>query len=169
MMTRRRRSKLIRRKLQLRIVVPFLAVAGIAALVQAIVMNVTMSNLMADLPYDQPILLEAWPRVLGLNVALILALLVPAALAIGALVTSQVSSPIRQLEQHLRQAIDSGRPGVCRFRERDAFGEIPDLVNDAFHSVRQHAREDSKIRLRPASCVPSLTARSRRANRRRTA
>lgn len=129
--THARKKVLIRPALQLRLIATFFSISCLAVLAEALVINVSLRGLAAELPHDGDVLLHDLPGLLLRNLLLTFALLGPLTVAIGVLVTFRIYGPVHRFESWLRARIQGQNPGPCRIRGRDEFQELCALLNHA--------------------------------------
>jgi hypothetical protein len=127
----KRRRVLIQPRLQLRIVLAFLAAACISTLVQVLLLSHGLSSLAETLPTEGNVVLEEMPRILRNQVLLTFLLMAPLMLAVGTLETFRIVGPLYRIEQYLRDLAAGRRPGPCRIRKNDALHDLCDVLNEA--------------------------------------
>ena len=131
-----RRRKLIKPRLQLKMIGVFLGISALGFLLQAILMSWRLTNLAADLPAGGEVLQVAAPRLLVETLLLSFAILLPLTLAIGTLVTFRVAGPVYRFEQHLGRIVRGEAVDACRIRKHDEFQELCTVLNEAVDSLR---------------------------------
>lgn len=130
-MKRFRSNKLIKPRMQLRLVAVFLLIAVAAVVAQAVVLNTTVIRAAHRLPGAGEELLALWPGLLGQNVLFLFLLLVPGILALGVLATFRIAGPVFRIEQHLARVVQGEDPGPCHLRQGDDLQELCQLLNRA--------------------------------------
>lgn len=131
-----RRDRLVRPRLQLRLILAFLAVATTALLLQFVLFASVLSTAAADLPTDGPILLE---RTTGLSLTVFvisMGILLPLCFFVGVLVTFRVAGPLHRFEKHLETIALGTDPGPCRIRKGDELQEFCATFNRALERMR---------------------------------
>lgn len=132
-----RRDKLVRPKLQLRLILTFLGVALFALLFQFALFAAVLSSLASDLPQDGAILLEESTGVSVTILVVSLSVLLPLSFFVGVLATFRVAGPIYRFERHLESVAAGEDPGPCRIRTGDELHELCDKLNRALERMRQ--------------------------------
>lgn len=131
-----RRDRLVRPRLQLRLILAFLAVATMSLLLQFALFASVISTVAADLPQDGQILLE---RTSGLSVTILvisLGVLLPLCFFVGVLVTFRVAGPLYRFEKHLEAIARGDDPGPCRIRKGDDLQDFCATFNAALERMR---------------------------------
>lgn len=131
-----RRDRLVRPRLQLRLILAFLAVATTALLLQFALFASVLSGAAAELPQDGTILLE---RTTGLSVTILLVslgVLLPLCFFVGVLVTFRVAGPLYRFEKHLDAIAHGIDPGPCRIRSGDELQDFCATFNRALDRMR---------------------------------
>jgi hypothetical protein len=132
----RRRIKLIKPRLQLRLVAVFVGVSAIGFLMQSLHVGMRLSELAASVPEGGPYLMAVMPE-LPLEILLFsFGMLLPLTVAVGILVTFRLAGPLYRFEQYLKGVISGEEVGPCRIRRGDELQELCDLINQATESVR---------------------------------
>jgi hypothetical protein len=159
----KRRRVLIQPRVQLRIVLAFLAAACISTLVQVLLLSHSLSSLAGTLPTEGNVVLEEMPRILRNQVLLTFLLMAPLMLAVGVLETFRIVGPLYRFEQYLREVAAGRRPGPCRIRKNDALHELCDLLNEAtqplVHGQRSQDTADGAGGQGSVDEAPSLVER----------
>ncbi|MBI1382677.1 MAG: HAMP domain-containing protein [Planctomycetaceae bacterium] len=135
----KRRIKLIRPRLQLKLVTVFAGIAVLALLLQCLLFYRTMAAMALQLPNDGLIVMSEVNANLGQILMLSLVVLLPATFWIGILVTFRVAGPVYRLETYLKQVARGDRPEDCRLRQGDELMELCAAVNEATRPLRQPA------------------------------
>lgn len=132
----KRRKRLIRPRLQIRLILSFFGVALFALLLQFILFAASIMSLASELPSDGPLLLERATTTSLFIVAISIGVLLPLSFGIGVLVTFRVAGPLYRFEKHL-ETIAAGRdPGTCRLRKGDQLQELCVVMNKALDRLR---------------------------------
>ncbi len=132
----KRRIKLIRPRLQLKLVSVFAGIAILSLLLQCLLFYETMSGIALLLPNDGLIVATELNGNILRILLLSLLVLLPAIFWIGILVTFRIAGPVYRLETYLRQVARGERPADCRLRNGDELVELCAAVNDATRSLR---------------------------------
>ncbi len=133
----RRRIRLVRPRLQLRLMGAFLGVALLALTLQYLVFQRVLVEAAAELPHDGAALLVQTNGRLALVFGVTVLLLLPATFAVGLLVTHRLVGPIYRFEKYLAQVIAGETREPCRIRKGDELVELCELINRATEPVRQ--------------------------------
>lgn len=139
-----RRDRLVRPRLQLRLILAFLAVATTALLMQFALFSSVLTTAAADLPQDGPILIERTSGI-ALTILLVsLGVLLPLCFFVGILVTFRVAGPLYRFEKHLEAIARGVDPGPCRIRKGDDLQDFCATFNAALTRMRDRGafRED---------------------------
>lgn len=131
-----RRDRLVRPRLQLRLILAFLAVATTALLLQFALFASVLSGAAAELPQDGSLLLE---RTTSLSVTILvvsLGVLLPLCFFVGVLVTFRVAGPLYRFEKHLEAIAHGSDPGPCRIRSGDELQDFCATLNRALDRMR---------------------------------
>lgn len=141
-----RRDRLVRPRLQLRLILAFLAVATTALLLQFALFASVISGAAAELPQDGAVMLE---HTTGLSVTILLisvCVLLPLCFFVGVLVTFRVAGPLYRFEKHLESIARGIDPGPCRIRKGDELQDFCANFNRAIDRMRDSgAFEDKRV------------------------
>lgn len=132
----RRRIRLIRPRLQLRLMSAFFGVALLALSLQYLVFQRTLSELALELPNDGAVLTVETNARLGWTFILSVGLLAPAMFVVGLLLTHRIAGPIYRFEEFLKSVIAGRMREECRIRKGDEFQDLCDLINRATADAR---------------------------------
>ena len=127
----KRRIKLIKPRLQVRLIGAFTAVAVIALLLQYLLVAQHLTWTAARLPMGGEYLMDEIPRILMQVLGISFAVLFPLAFAIGVIATFRVAGPVYRFEKYMGELAEGGDPGICRLRSGDELQELCDLINEA--------------------------------------
>lgn len=131
-----RRRKLIKTKLQLKLIGVFVGLACVSALIQTLLVNHSLLAVLGTPESgSQALRIDLSGLLLG-NLALSLGLLVPAMGFVGLLVTHRIAGPVYRFEQHLSAYARGQDPGPCRIREGDELQELCTIINQALERAR---------------------------------
>jgi hypothetical protein len=131
-----RRRKLIKTKLQLKLIGVFVGLACVSALIQTLLVNHSLLALLGSPEQGASALRVDLPRLLLGNLALSLGLLVPAMGFVGLLVTHRIAGPVYRFEQHLSAYARGEDPGPCKIRPGDELQELCTIINLALERAR---------------------------------
>lgn len=141
----RRRIRLVRPRLQLRLMGAFLGLSLLALTLQYLVFQRLLADAATALPNDGALLLTQTNARLATVFLVSVALLLPATFAVGLLVTHRLIGPIYRFEVYLRQVIAKETSEPCRIRKGDELQDLCDLINAATEPVRA-ASADTEAR-----------------------
>ncbi len=145
----KRRIKLIKPRLQVRLISAFAVVATISLLLQYLLVAQRLSWTAASLPMGGQYLMEETPGILISVLAISFAVLFPLTFAIGVIVTFRVAGPVYRFESYLREVAAGKDPGVLRLRDGDELQHLCGLINEV--RVRHWAEDtDSEAHAIPA-------------------
>ncbi len=132
----KRRIKLIRPRLQLRLVGIFAGIAVLSLLLQCLLFYQVLGRLAVGLPNDGLIVIDAVNASIAGILITSLCLLLPAIFWIGIQVTFRIAGPVYRLETYLRQVANGEHPADCRLRRGDELQDLCRAVNDATRPLR---------------------------------
>lgn len=132
-----RRIKLIKPKLQLRLVGKFFGLAVLGLLLQFLLLGRLLPSAVAEAQAAGGTASDALPGVL-IQVLLSSALILfPILLFFGVLFTFRIAGPIHRFERFLRAVVDGEQTLPCKIREGDEFYELCELLNSATAPLRE--------------------------------
>ena len=133
----RRRIKLIKPKLQMKLVGVFVGLSALGFLLQSLHVGLRLSELAATVPEGGAYLMSVMPE-LPLEILLVsFGMLLPLTVAVGILVTFRIAGPVYRFEKYLKAVIRGEESGPCRIRKGDEFQELCELINEATASMRE--------------------------------
>jgi hypothetical protein len=135
-MRHKRRIKLIRPRLQLRLVSIFAGIGVLSLLLQCLLFYQVLGRLAIGLPNDGLIVLDAVNGSIAAILISSLCMLLPAIFWIGIQVTFRIAGPVYRLETYLRQVANGERPPDCKLRRGDQLQELCEAVNAATRPLR---------------------------------
>lgn len=132
----KRRIKLIKPKLQLKLVGIFVGVSAVGFLLQSLVVGLRLSETASTIPEGGPYLMALLPR-LPLEILLFsFGMLLPLTIATGVLATFRIAGPVYRFERYLTNVIEGRESEPCRLRSGDELQELCRLINEATEPVR---------------------------------
>ena len=137
MPTYRRRIRLIRPRLQLRLIAVFSAVAVLALLLQYLLFVSAMHEVALTMPRDGALLHATLSSFLAEVLLISLAVLLPLTFLVGLLATHRIAGPLYRFDVFLKQIVRGERPGDCKLRKGDELIELCQLLNEATRPVRE--------------------------------
>ena len=138
----RRRIKLIRPRLQLKLVGSFVGLAALAMLLQFILLGARLTRAASDLSDGGGQLADLVPGMLLSVLAISCAVLLPIIFAFGVLITFRVAGPVYRFETYLGQVARGEDVGPCRIRKDDELHDLCDRINEAVSALRERQGAD---------------------------
>ena len=157
----RRRIKLVKPRLQLKLVGVFVGLSGLGFLMQSLHVGLRLSELAATVPEGGPYLMAVMPELPLEILAVSFGMLLPLTMAIGILVTFRIAGPLYRFEKYLGDVIRGDEIGPCRLRKGDDLQELCELINKATEPVRIRTTErapgaaDAPQHPEPPAALPS--------------
>ena len=125
---RQRNKKLIKRGLQLKMIIVFVSLACISGCFQLILVNRSVIELMQDAEMGEGTLADRLPGIMAENLLWTLALLVPLMAYIGLVVTNRIAGPVYVFERYLDRLLGGETVGPCRLRRTDELKELAERL-----------------------------------------
>jgi len=138
-----RKKKLVKSRLQLRLIAVFLAIACASMLFQVVVLNWSLLRFARDLGVESNELLTGLPALLLVNVGITGLVLIPTMLVIGIQVTHRIAGPIHNFEQFLDRIAEGTETGDCKIRKTDELQEFCTKLNRTINILRERAEAGS--------------------------
>jgi hypothetical protein len=140
----RRRIKLIKPRLQLKLVGVFVGLSALGFLLQSLHVGLRLSELAASVPEGGNYLMAVMPE-LPLEILLVsFGMLLPLTIAVGILVTFRIAGPVYRFEKYLKAVVAGEEAGPCRIRKGDEFQELCELINQATAAAREKNAEQTR-------------------------
>lgn len=137
MSSNQRRFRIVRPRLQLRLIFSFLGIAVLALLLQYVLFARMVVETARTLPNDSAILVSSLATDLAVVLLLSVLVLLPITLLIGVLITHRIAGPITRLERYLKEVLAGKEREACRLRKGDELQEMCELVNQATLPLRE--------------------------------
>jgi len=153
----KRHVKLIKPRLQLKLVGMFAAVSATSLLLQYLLFASRFSEVASTMPDGGAHVMSVLPGILLEVLALSFAFLLPIMLCVGILSTFRIAGPIYRFEQYLGQVARGEAAGPCRIREGDELWDLCDLINEATAPLRHTKVEQSEPEPEPEPELPDFT------------
>lgn len=134
-----RRIRLIRPRLQARLVLSFVGVAALAMLMQMMLVGANLTGLANELPSVGDELSEHLPGLLTGVFLWSSVLFLPLMLWIGVQKTFKVAGPIARFELYLADVRDGRATKPCQIRKTDELHELCKLINEALEATAARA------------------------------
>ena len=132
----KRRIKLIKPRLQFKLIGGFVGLSALALLLQSLLLGLRLSQLSGELPHDGPYVSENTPRMILELLVFSFGLLLPLTVAVGILLTFRIAGPVYRLERFCESVAKGERPEDVRLRDGDELVELAQRVNAATASAR---------------------------------
>ena len=132
----RRRIKLIKPRLQLKLVGVFVGLSSLGFLMQSLHVGLRLSELAANVPEGGPYLMAVMPELPLEILAVSFGMLLPLTIAVGIMVTFRIAGPIYRFEKFLKQVVSGEQVRPCKLRRGDELEELCELINQATESIR---------------------------------
>jgi len=138
---KKRFKKIIEPRLQLKFAAAFAATAGLAVIVQSVVLNNAINELTPYLPHDRLILAERAPAVLGKSLLITFALMLPLSVTCGVIMSFRLTGPVFAFKRFLQRVISGEQREPCRIRAKDELQELCELLNQVTEPQREKLEE----------------------------
>lgn len=125
-----RRKKLIKPRLQLRLIGAFAAITATALLFQAVLLSRELTSASVRIAGAERLADEA-PEILGRVLLYSFVAILPLLLLLGVLATFRVAGPIRRFEIYLTALARGQVDEPCRIRKGDELQDFCTLLNEA--------------------------------------
>jgi len=132
----RRRIKLIKPRLQIRLVGTFMGISALSFLLQGLLLAQSLARLATSMPTGGHYVLESMAEMLFHVLLLSFGVFMPLTFAIGVLVTFRIAGPIYRFEQYLGQVARGEAVGPCRIRSSDDLHELCAIINQALERIQ---------------------------------
>ena len=132
----KRRIKLIKPRLQLRLVGVFVGLSGLGFLLQSLLVGLRLSELSSNMPEGAAYLMALIPELPLQILAASFGMLLPLTVGVGILVTFRIAGPLYRFEQFLRGVRDGTETAPCRLRKGDELQELCKIMNEATAPLR---------------------------------
>lgn len=129
-------NKLIEPRLQMKSVVLFLAMAGLAAFMQSIVLRYNLNKMALSLPHDGAVLNMYSTRMIQDAFFLTFLGLAPLIGAIGVVTTHRIVGPVHAMRRYLEKLKAGTATEPCKVRADDELQELCILLNEATAPLR---------------------------------
>jgi len=146
-----RKIRLIKPRLQTKIILNFVCLALVASLAQVIIVSNSLLNIAPEMNEGAAVLRERMPHIMANALTWSLGLLVPFMTGLGVVLTFRVAGPTYRFEQFMKSIARGEDPGVCRIRERDELHELCDAINEAVTVLRENGAWERDSRTRESS------------------
>jgi len=136
----KRRIKIIKPRLQLKLVGVFVGLAALSVLLQSVLLANRLTDLSVNVPLGGQYLVDAMPSIISEILIFTFGLVLPLIFAVGVLITHRIAGPIYRFEQYLKSVVEDQANGPCRIRSGDELQELCDMINAAVEHLEHKAR-----------------------------
>ena len=144
---RKRRVKLIRPKIQLKLIGSFMGLTALGLLLQFLVLTRYLTEIAISLP-DGGAQLEAQkPRMLLEILGVSFGLILPLCFAVGIMVTFRIAGPVYAFEEFFKRIARGEQAGRLSLRKGDQLTELCDHINAAM-TVLEEQKEAAVVEAR---------------------
>lgn len=140
----KRKSVMVQRKLQLKLIGIFFAISCLAALLQIALMAQSFLSIAHATPTGAEQIRAALPGMLATNLGWTMMLLVPFIFMVGMNLTNKVAGPAYGIQKYLGEVIQTGQVSrPCTVRAGDELGGLANAVNRALARIDQDRTDPS--------------------------
>lgn len=132
----KRRIKIIKPRLQLKLVSIFVGMAALAILLQSILVAHHLTGLANELPESGQYIVDALPGLFIQILVFTVGLVLPLIFAVGVLVTHRIAGPVYRFEQHLLRMAAGEEVEPCRLRQGDELQGLCEIINRVIERVQ---------------------------------
>ena len=153
----RRKRYLVKRELQVRMIVSCVLIVTAALVVQGGVLAFALHGVAQGLPNEGLLVIDALPGIVATGLLASLALLAPLVLALGLRYSHSLAGPLFRIEETLKRA-RAGEPArVGTLRKGDELGELAALVDEVLARLPEGAPSGDRPHPEPPAPLPSET------------
>jgi signal peptidase II len=139
-----RLQKLIKPRLQLKLVSSFVGVALLSMLLQFFLFSTNLLRLTSHLPFAEAYSEQIIGDMLYDTLLVSFSILVPLTIVIGVLFTHRIAGPVYRFERYLSDFAEGKESGPCRIRTGDELQELCGIINRAVERVRRESEAPSE-------------------------
>lgn len=143
MSTFKRKTKLVKPRLQLKLVLTFVGITAFTLSVQLIFLASRLTKVSPVLPEDGALLMTLMPSILADTALLSYGILLPLTMAVGILVVFRVAGPIYRFEKFLDGVKHGTQTADCRIRDGDELQDFCTLLNEVTSPLRGDTQEET--------------------------
>jgi len=142
----RRKVKLIKPRLQLKLIGVFLGLSALGFLLQALHVAFRLSELASTMPDGGAQLMSVLPELPIEILVFSFGMLLPLILAVGIFITHRIAGPVYRFEQYLGEMARGEAKGPCRLRKGDDLQDLCEVINQAVEvwNAERKAKQDSE-------------------------
>ncbi|MEW6071987.1 MAG: hypothetical protein AB1726_05230 [Planctomycetota bacterium] len=133
----RRSIKLVKPRLQLRLIGIFVGLSALGFLLQALHVALRLSELSGTMPEGGSHLMAVLPELPIEILVFSFGMILPLITAVGIFITHRIAGPVYRFEQHLGQVARGEDPGPCRLRRGDELQDLCEVLNQALEVWRR--------------------------------
>ena len=148
--THKRRIKIIKPRLQLKLVGIFIGLAALSVLLQSVLLAHRLTQLSTEIPSGGQYVVDALPGLISEILIFTCGLVLPLIFAVGVLITHRIAGPVYRFEQHLGAVARGEETGPCRIRSGDELGELCAVINEAVAALHERSAAQSPAASEPA-------------------
>ncbi len=145
----RRRRKLIKPRLQLKLVCTFAGISMLAFLLQYLLLAKELAHFANRLPSGGEELMAGAPEMLSQVLITSFGVLLPVIFTVGIFVTFRIAGPVYRFEQYLGQIQSGEAQTPCRLRKGDELTELCEVINAATKPLREANITRAQAQLEP--------------------
>ena len=139
----RRKVKLIKPRLQLKLIGVFVGLSALGFLLQALHVAFRLSDLAATMPEGGTHLMAVLPALPIEILIFSFGMLLPLITAVGIFITHRIAGPVYRFEQYLTQVARGDDVGPCTLRDGDELQDLCDVINRAVETWKSERAASS--------------------------
>lgn len=151
----RRRRKLIKPRLQLKLVFTFAGISMLAFLLQYLLLARELTQFASRLPSGGDELMAGAPQMLTQVLLTSFGVLLPVIFTVGIFVTFRIAGPVYRFEQYLGQIQSGEAQTPCKLRDGDELNELCEVINAATKPLREANAKRAQAQLESGVHDPS--------------
>ncbi len=132
----RRRIRLIKPRLQLKLIGVFVGLSGLGFLMQSLHVGLRLAELAANVPSGGSQIMAVLPALPLEILAVSFGMLLPLTTAIGVIVTFRIAGPVYRFEHYLREVAEGTEIRPCKLRKGDELNELCEIINVVTEPIR---------------------------------
>ncbi|MEX1023875.1 MAG: hypothetical protein WD226_02255 [Planctomycetota bacterium] len=155
----KRRIKIIKPRLQLKLVGIFVGISALGFLLQSLIVGLRLAETAMSLPDDGGMLMGLLPRLPIEILVFSFGMVLPLTFAVGVVATHRIAGPVYRFEQYLESVKRGEQLDPCRLRKTDELQELCQLINEVTEPLRQRAADRAPDAERePDAVIPQRLA-----------
>ncbi len=132
----RRRIKLVKPRLQFKLIGVFVGLSGLGFLMQSLHVGLRLSELASTVPEGGSYLMAALPELPLEILAVSFGMILPLTIAVGILVTFRIAGPVYRIEKYLEEVLRGEQVVPCKLRKGDELQELCEMINKVTEPMR---------------------------------